>query len=170
MNKNCPSDSTIAVFEAPIDAMAHYTIRKMEQSSCDGYRLSLGGTRSKALISFLERNIGCTEVQGEHGRQNGRDGQDRRNKPYQTNTKITNIQLCLDNDEAGKEATFRIIDELTNDERFSHIRITVTPPPLARIMVMHCWRFASKNVKINLIINITNNKEISRKTNNPIKK
>ena len=58
---------------------------------------------SLALISFLERN-----------------------------PNITNIQLCLDNDKAGKEATSRIIKELLSDKRFSHMKITVAPPPIGK--------------------------------------
>jgi DNA primase len=66
----------------------------------DGYRLSLGGVGSAALMGFLERNPG-----------------------------IQNIYLALDNDKAGKDAANRIIKELLSDKRFSHMKITTAPPP-----------------------------------------
>ena len=90
----------IAVFESPVDALAHHGIHEMGQTGWDGYRLSLGGVGSLALFGFLERHslIAC-------------------------------VSLCLDNDKAGKEAAGRIVRELLGDKRFSQIKITVAPPP-----------------------------------------
>lgn len=45
---------------------------------------------------------------------------------------IENIQLSLDNDKAGKDATERIVRELLADKRFSHIKMTVAPPPMGK--------------------------------------
>ena len=98
-----PGSQTLIVTESPIDALAHASIHKIGQTGFDGYRLSLGGVSSKALIGFLERH---------HN--------------------ITNIQLCLDADKSGKTATDRIIQELLNDKRFSHIKITVASPPAGK--------------------------------------
>ena len=101
--ENLNNSSTLAVFESPADSLAHFSIHEMGQTGWDGHRLSLGGSSSIALNSFLERNPG-----------------------------ITNIQLCLDSDKAGKEATNRIIRELLNDKRFSDKRITAVPPPIGK--------------------------------------
>ena len=100
---NGRGNTTLAVFESPIDTLAHATIHDIGQTGWDGYRLSLGGVSSKALQGFLERN-----------------------------KQISNIQLCLDNDKAGHKATNRIIDELLNDKRYSHIKITIAPPPIGK--------------------------------------
>ena len=98
-----PNSKTAAVFEAPIDALAHQTIHKIGQTNWEGHRLSLGGTSSLALISFLERN-----------------------------PEVTNILLCLDGCEAGRKSTDRIIKELLSDKRFSHVKITNAPPPIGK--------------------------------------
>ncbi|MCL2546201.1 MAG: DUF3991 and toprim domain-containing protein [Oscillospiraceae bacterium] len=95
--------SALALFESPIDCMAHASIHDMGQTGWDGYRLSLGGVSSAALNGFLERN-----------------------------PQITSIQLCLDNDKAGHDATNRIITELLSDKRYSHIKITTAPPPIGK--------------------------------------
>ena len=86
----------LAVFEGPVDVLAHHEICRLKHASWDGYRLSLGGTSPLALTSFLERH-----------------------------PQITKLYLCLDNDEPGHIATKRIIEELSGDERFSHLRIAV---------------------------------------------
>jgi hypothetical protein len=91
------------VCEAPVDALSHATIYKLDGDKWDGYRLSLGGVGSIALTGFLERN------------------------PH-----IDNIRLCLDRDNAGQDATNRIVRELLGDKRFSHITITVAPPPIGK--------------------------------------
>jgi len=93
----------LAVYESPVDALSHAAIYEMGGKEWDGYRLSLGGVSSLALFGFLERY---------------RD--------------IDSIHLSLDNDAAGKDATDRIIKELLSDKRFSHIRITVAPPPMGK--------------------------------------
>jgi hypothetical protein len=101
--ENSNKNNTLAVFESPIDVLAHFSIHEIGQTGMDGYRLSLGGVGSSALINFLERH-----------------------------TEIKNIHLALDNDTAGKTATKRIINELLGDKRFSHIKISVTPPPIGK--------------------------------------
>ena len=107
---------TVAVFESPIDALSHHEIMKIAQSGrgstqmidnlladFDGHRLSLAGTASVALTSFLERN-----------------------------PDIQNIYLCLDSDQAGEKATERIIKELLSDSRFADKNIIVAPPPIGK--------------------------------------
>ena len=98
-----PNRRNLACFESPVDALSHDMIHKLDGDKWDGFRLSLGGVGSAALISFLERN-----------------------------PQIENIRLCLDNDKAGKEATNRIIRELLSDKRYSHLKITVAPPPIGK--------------------------------------
>ena len=98
-----PNSQNLVVTESPIDCLAHFTIHEIGQTGFDGHRLSLGGVSSLALTSFLERN-----------------------------PQISNIQLCLDNDKAGKEATARIVKELLGDKRFSNLKITVAPPPIGK--------------------------------------
>jgi len=95
--------SALALYESPVDVLAHASIHEIGITSWDGHRLSLGGVSSAALHGFLERN-----------------------------PQITSIQLCLDNDKAGQDATDRIIKELVNDKRYSHIKITVAPPPIGK--------------------------------------
>ena len=89
----------LAVFEAPIDALSHATLQQRNGWEWDGHRLSLGGTSSVALISFLERN-----------------------------PQIRRVILHLDNDEAGIIAARKIKTQLNADSRFSHIRVSVNPP------------------------------------------
>jgi hypothetical protein len=98
-----PESRNLAVFEAPVDALAHATIHKIGQSGWDGYRLALFGINSAALFAFLELRH-----------------------------EITSVQLCLDNDQPGKDATHRIIQELAGDGRFSGLTITVAPPPVGK--------------------------------------
>jgi len=93
----------LAVFESPTDALAHHTIHDIGQTGWDGHRLSLGGISSAALNGFLERHPA-----------------------------ITDIQLCLDADTVGKEATNRIIKELLNNKRYAHLKITIAPPPIGK--------------------------------------
>jgi hypothetical protein len=97
------NNSTLAVFESPADSLAHFTIHEMGQTGWDGYRLSLGGVQSAALYGFLERN-----------------------------PQITSVQLCLDNDNAGQDATNRIIKEVLSDKRYAHVKITLKPPPFGK--------------------------------------
>lgn len=98
-----PESCNLTVFESPADALSHASIYEMGGNEWNGYRLSLGGVGSLALISFLERH-----------------------------KEINNIHLSLDNDTAGIDATNRIIKELLTDKRFSHIKITVAPPPMGK--------------------------------------
>jgi hypothetical protein len=98
-----PNSRNLVITESPIDALAHYCINDIGQTGWDGHRLSLGGFSSLALTAFLERN-----------------------------PKIQNIYFALDNDNTGKEAANRIIRELLNDKRYSHIKITVSPPPIGK--------------------------------------
>jgi len=98
------SDSAnLAVFESPIDAMAHHGVIKATGTDWDGHRLSLSGTTSIALTSFLERH-----------------------------PEIDHIYLCLDNDQAGQDASNRIVKELLNDNRFTNKKVTVAPPPIGK--------------------------------------
>ena len=89
----------LAVFEAPVDALSHATLQQRDDWAWDGYRLSLGGTSSVALISFLERN-----------------------------PQIKRITLHLDNDSAGHKAMRNIKQELAADNRFKHIHVSINPP------------------------------------------
>ena len=98
-----PNSTNLAVTEAPVDALSHASIHKMNGDKWDGYRLSLGGVSSLALVSFLEQH-----------------------------PEIASVQLCLDNDKAGKIATDRIIGELLSDKRFSHLKVSVVPPPIGK--------------------------------------
>jgi len=101
----------LAVFEAPIDLLSHATMQQwsgltksggsaMQQGwGFDIHRLSLGGTSSVALISFLERN-----------------------------PQITRVMLHLDLDAAGITAARDIKAQLKADSRFKHIRVSYNPP------------------------------------------
>lgn len=40
------------------------------------------------------------------------------------------MYLCLDNDKPGKDATKRIVNELLENEKYSHISICIAPPPV----------------------------------------
>ena len=95
--------SALALFESPIDALAHTSIHEIGQTGWDGHRLSLGGVSSAALYGFLERN-----------------------------PQIISVWLCLDNDSAGQDAVNRIIKELMSDKRYAHMKITVAPPPIGK--------------------------------------
>jgi hypothetical protein len=94
-----PDSRHLAVFEAPIDALSHAALQQRGGWKWSGYRLSLGGTSSAVLISFLERN-----------------------------PQITRVVLHLDSDAAGQRAARKIKAELTADSRFKRIRVSVNPP------------------------------------------
>jgi len=49
------SSDTLAVFESPVDCLAHHTIHDIGQTGWDGHHLSLSGVNSTALSGFLER-------------------------------------------------------------------------------------------------------------------
>ena len=97
------NSNTVAVFESGIDALSHHDLMKIANAESgtnwDGYRLSLAGTASIALTSFLERH------------------------PH-----VQNIFLCLDNDTPGQTATERITKELLSDKRFAGKNIIIAPP------------------------------------------
>jgi hypothetical protein len=95
--------STLVAMESPVDILSHISIFDRGGHKLDAHRLSLGGISSLALFNFLER----------HGT-------------------VRHLYLSLDNDKAGNEATDRIVKEMLNDKRYSHIRITKAPPPLGR--------------------------------------
>jgi len=94
-----PNSRHLAVFEAPIDLLSHATLQQRNDWDFDSHRLSLGGTSSVALISFLERN-----------------------------PQITRITLHLDLDAAGISAARTIKAELAKDSRFKHVRVSFSPP------------------------------------------
>lgn len=98
-----PDSTDLAVYEAPIDALSGATLRLLDGEGVDCYRLSLGGTSPVALFSFLERH-----------------------------PQIERVSLCLDADEAGREATAKIQTLLSEEERFAHIRVRDTPPPVGK--------------------------------------
>jgi len=60
-------NTVLALFESPIDCLAHFSIHDAMQTGWDGHRLSLGGVSSAAFNGFFARN-----------------------------PQINNIQLCLD--------------------------------------------------------------------------
>jgi hypothetical protein len=93
----------LALFESPVDALAHASIHDIGKTGWDGHRLSLGGVSSAALFGYLERN-----------------------------PQITSVGLSLDNDKAGQDATNRIIKELLSDKRYASMKITVAPPPIGK--------------------------------------
>jgi len=97
------SKKTVAVFESPLDALAHSTFMEIAKKSdnviWDGYRLSLGGTTSGALEKFLEKN-----------------------------PQVEKIFLCLDSDDAGRKATKRIIQEIKSNPKHSEKSVTDAPP------------------------------------------
>jgi hypothetical protein len=96
-----PNSHNLMTCESPIDCLSHAGIHKLDGDRWDGFRLSLGGVGSVALISFLERN-----------------------------PQIENVRLSLDNDKAGRGATERMIKELLSEKRFSHMKISDAPPPI----------------------------------------
>jgi len=77
-----PNSDTVAVFEAPIDALSHKTMCYQGLfQPFDGWRLSLAGTSLSALSNFLERHAG-----------------------------VNHCVICTDNDEAGELAAARIAE------------------------------------------------------------
>ena len=97
---NDRGSKVLAVFESPIDALAHYEICRLDGNKWDGYRLSLGGVSSNALDHFIERN-----------------------------PDIRVIQLCLDNDSAGVEASTKITKQMIKNKTAKGRTITINPPP-----------------------------------------
>lgn len=75
---------TVAAFEASIDAISHATLAKLYGKDWQDWdRIALGGVASLALLHYLE-----------------------------THPQVKHIELCLDNDVAGREGTDRLIAEL----------------------------------------------------------
>ena len=93
------SSKNLAVFESPIDALAHYELCRLQEKDWDGYRLSLGGVGDTALKSFIERN-----------------------------PNITDIQLCLDADDVGTKACTKITKELIENKMGKGKNISVQKP------------------------------------------
>lgn len=98
-----PGSRHVAVFEAPIDALSHATLQELEGWKWDGYRLSLGGTSSVAIVSFLERH-----------------------------PEIRRVTLHMDHDLAGMVNARKIKAMLRSDRRFKHIRVSVNPPRIGK--------------------------------------
>lgn len=98
-----PGSRQLAVFEAPIDALSHASLQKLEGWPWNGYRLSLGGTSPVALISFLERH-----------------------------PEITRVALYMDNDLAGLTNARKIKALLKANFRFRKIRVSVNPPRMGK--------------------------------------
>ena len=94
-----PSSRHLSVFESPVDLLSHATLQQRNKWDFDVHRLSLGGTSSVALISFLERN-----------------------------PQIKRIVLHLDIDIAGLTAAKKIKAQLGSDRRFKHINTSINPP------------------------------------------
>ena len=138
-----PQNTTAAIFESPIDAISHAEIHRIDnKDKFTGYRLSLGGTSDKALKSFLEKNAD-----------------------------ITTLHLCLDNDEAGKTATERIIKELLSNEKYNHINIIRSPPPFGKDYSETLQVIKQKQLE--KVLNTKEAEEISKfnpKSHKPIRK
>ena len=94
-----PKSRHLAVFEAPLDALSHADLQYRNNWQTNVHRLSLGGTSSYSLTAFLLRN-----------------------------PQITRVMLHLDNDVSGLTAARKIKDQLAEDKRFRHIRVSVNPP------------------------------------------
>jgi len=97
------NDRNLICFESPIDAISHISIQRMTGHEVDGHRLSLGCTAPRSLFSFLDRH-----------------------------PEIESCRLCLDNDEAGHKAMRRIMAQLSDERRFRHIAVTVSPPSFGK--------------------------------------
>ena len=98
-----PGSRHLAVFEAPIDALSHATLQKLEGWQWNGYRLSLGGISPVALVAFLERH-----------------------------PEIRRVTLYMDRDLAGFVNARKIKTMLHEDKRFRHIRVSVNPPRMGK--------------------------------------
>ena len=97
---NDRTSKVLAVFESPLDALAHYEICKLDDNKWDGYRLSLGGVGSTALDYFIEKN-----------------------------PDIKVIQLCFDNDKTGNDAATRITKQMIANKTAKGRTITSSFPP-----------------------------------------
>lgn len=93
------NSATLAVFESPIDALSH-----AELTGRDCNRLSLAGTSPLALRRYLDT-------------------------AHDAGRRITRIELCLDNDEAGRAGMEAIERMIREDFWFADIETARTPPP-----------------------------------------
>jgi hypothetical protein len=93
-----PFCKTLTVFEAPIDALSHQTLGKMQGWEQGGHRLSLAGTSHVALEAFLDRH-----------------------------REIRCVVLHMDGDAAGIIGARRIKHRLAEDPRFAHIKVSISP-------------------------------------------
>lgn len=90
----------VYVFESPIDAMSHATMMKAsEQPYFQDHRLSLGGVAGNSLMQYLKDN-----------------------------PKIKRVVFCLDNDEAGRNATIHLRHQLGTDFKDRQLQIDVLTP------------------------------------------
>ena len=124
---NAENKDVLIVFESPIDAMAHASVEKVNPDSIDGHRLSLGGVESKALKSFLKRH-----------------------------PSIKQIDFCLDNDEAGKKAVNRMIEEIKGNSELNHLKLKTHLPPSGKD-----WGEHAKIVYDNFRNEKSKNKEVT---------
>ena len=87
------------VFESPIDVMSHATLAKLEYGDMTAWehdsRLSLAGTTDTAIPFFLNQH-----------------------------TAVKEIVFCLDNDRAGREASYALAQKYA-DKRYS---VMIDPP------------------------------------------
>ena len=127
-----PGSRHLAVFEAPIDALSHATLQKLEGWQWNGYR---------PLVAFLERHPEITRValyldNDLAGRVNARKIKALLGGTshvalvafLERHPEITRVALYLDNDLAGRINARKIKSLLKSDQRFSKIRVSVNPP------------------------------------------
>jgi hypothetical protein len=92
------TSKSLTVFESPIDALSHLTLGELDGWEQGCWRLSLAGTASVALESFLKRH-----------------------------DQINRVILHMDGDEAGITGAARIKSLIESDIHFSHVRVSVKP-------------------------------------------
>ncbi len=99
-----PSSRFLAVFESPIDALSHATLRKMKSRAWDRYHfLSLSGCSPLPLMQYLTGH-----------------------------PEIDHVYLCLDNDKTGLENMIKIQGLLWKHEIFRNYIVTTEPPPIGK--------------------------------------
>ncbi|MFI3249400.1 MAG: toprim domain-containing protein [Eubacteriales bacterium] len=85
----CGSPTRLYVLESPIDCLSHASLENLMAQNPLGYqkdgRLSLGGVSAKALEGYLKRFPSISE-----------------------------IVMCLDNDDAGRESSIKLAREFVN--------------------------------------------------------
>lgn len=95
------ASKSLLIFESPIDALSQATIDKQSgfqlSWNCP-HRLSLGGTSLMALVQYLKDHTG-----------------------------ITNVGICLDNDEPGQKAANKIKDLLENSNNRKYTAAILAP-------------------------------------------